>query len=199
MLFSKRIYKITGIALIFFLSNTITAFALEDGFGPARKIEGKHFVIYYAPQLDTSNLARHLNIRPSDELLVGKTGGMRFSGDSSLADMVDTLFMQVCDILDMQLYSFEGNLKVCQEPGQLNNIYKNLFDRDLNSHSFYVYDLNTIYISADNFSREILGHEIAHAVISHYFVVLPSVKIQEVLAMYVEYQLRRATQEGVRK
>jgi hypothetical protein len=37
----------------------------------------------------------------------------------------------------------------------------------------------------------VLGHEIAHAIMSHYFVVLPSEKIQEVLAGFVEYQLRK--------
>lgn len=31
-----------------------------------------------------------------------------------------------------------------------------------------------------------------HALMSHYFVVQPSVKIQEVLAGYVEYQLRKS-------
>ena len=51
--------------------------------------------------------------------------------------------------------------------------------------------MNTIYASAENFKIGVIGHEIAHAVISHYFVVQPSVKIQEVLAGYVEYQLRK--------
>jgi len=37
-----------------------------------------------------------------------------------------------------------------------------------------------------------LGHEIGHAVISNYFVVQPPIRIQEVLAGYVEYQLRKA-------
>jgi len=36
-------------------------------------------------------------------------------------------------------------------------------------------------------------HEIAHAVISHYFIVPPPAKIQEVLAGYVEYDLRKST------
>jgi len=106
--------------------------------------------------------------------------------------MIDTLFSQVCDILDMQLYNFHGTIKIYRDFKQVNAIYKNLFNRELpKSHSFYAYNLNTVYISAEHFSREVLGHEIGHAVISHYFVVLPSVKIQEVLATFVEYQLRK--------
>jgi hypothetical protein len=75
----------------------------------------------------------------------------------------------------------------------LAGIYRRLFDRDLGEvKSFYVYELNTIYTSAENFRRGIIGHEIGHAIMSHYFVVQPPVKIQEVLAGYVEYQLRKS-------
>lgn len=187
-----RPYKIIIIAAILFTLNVDTSFALDDGFGPSKKIEeGKHFTIYYSPKVEISSLSQQLNIRASDKLLVGKSAQSNLSTESELADMLDTLFMRVCDILDMQLYSFQGNIKICRDKEQLNEIYHNLFDKNLNTHSFYVYNLNTVYISADNFKREIIGHEIGHAVISHYFVVLPSVKIQEVLAMYVEYQLRK--------
>jgi hypothetical protein len=64
--------------------------------------------------------------------------------------------------------------------------------RDLkNTCSFFVNDLNTIYIAADHFDVGVLGHEIAHTVQSHYFVVAAPTKVQEVLAGYVEYQLRK--------
>ena len=55
-------------------------------------------------------------------------------------------------------------------------------------------DINTIYITAENFKKAVLGHEVAHAVISHYFVVQPSMKVQEVLAGYIEYQLRKTAE-----
>jgi hypothetical protein len=189
-----RVFKITFIGLgIAFLALGVS-FALEDdGFGAARKIQSSHFAVYYSPQIDAASLAQQLNIRPADEILVGKTSTRGNSSPEQLAAMLDTLFMRVCDILDMQLYSFQGNIKICQDYNQLNQIYRNIFDHDLgNRKSFYINDLNTVYISAESFQREILGHEIAHAIISHYFVVLPSVKIQEVLAGYVEYQLRKS-------
>ena len=108
--------------------------------------------------------------------------------------MVDTLFLRICDLLDMHLYSYRGNIKICRDYNQLSQIYRNLFNADLKgTRSFYTYDLNTIYISPESFQLGILGHEIAHAIISHYFVVQPPVKVAEVLAGYVEYQLRKAT------
>jgi len=181
------------VAMLFFSfgEGVRSALALEDGFGPARQAEGKHFTVYYSPEIEAFSLLRELRISASDQVLAGGTLSRGDSAGAELTDMVDILFNRVCNILDMQVYSYKGNIKVCASQSQLNVIYANLFEKELTRKSFYVYDLNTIYISAESFTREILGHEIAHAVISHYFVVLPSVKVQEILSSYVEYQLRK--------
>ena len=193
MLFVRRAYKTIILAAILFALTSGVSFSLEieDGFGSARKIESKHFEIYYTPQLDIAGLLEKLNITSADKLLAGQATNRGDSYESELSEMLDALFTQVCDSLDMQLYSFQGKIKICPDKERLNKIYNSLFNKDLQASSFYVYSLNTVYISADSFKREILGHEMAHAIISHYFVVQPSVKIQEVLAGYVEYQLRR--------
>lgn len=191
---SYKFYKIIIIAAVLLLAGraVLSAIDIDDGFGSARTIKGEHFSVYYEPDLDTRELIQNLDIYPSDEILTGKSIEKSDFSETTLADMVDILFRRVCDTLDMQLYSFQGNIKVCRDREHVNSVYNTLFNRDLKSfHSFYVYDINTIYISAENFKREVLGHEIAHAVISHYFVVQPSIKVQEVLAGYIEYQLRK--------
>jgi hypothetical protein len=162
---------------------------VEDGFPSAGKVRGEYFTVYYAPQVDISSLPSKLNIHIADEFMTGR------KSTTSLAGMVDTLFRQVCDFLDMQLYSFEGSVKVCVDEDQLEQIYQRLFGKSLKGKkSFYVFELATIYVSEDNFRREILGHEMAHAIICRYFAVPPPVKMQEVLATYVEFQLRKAYQ-----
>lgn len=180
----NRIFVAVILSIFLFIGYSFAN--VDDGFGPAGKIESQHFTIYYAPELKPDELAQALDIHPLDKIISGS------SYQNGLGGMIDTLFSQVCDILDMQLYSFHGNIKICRDLKQVNAIYGNIFNKELTrSHSFYDYGLNTIYVSAEHFKREILGHEIGHAVISHYFVVLPSVKIQEVLATFVEYQLRK--------
>lgn len=177
--------------LVFFLClNEIIVYGSDDGFGRAAKLESRYFNIYYSPQLDVAELARQLNVGVSDQLLVGKTIEAKKPGQ--LADMVDVLFLRVSDILDMHLYSFKGNIKICRTNAELIRIYNNLFNKSLKElTSFYSSELNTVYISAENFKREILGHEIGHAIISRYFVVAPPVKVSELLSTYVEYQLRK--------
>jgi hypothetical protein len=173
------------------LAYTGSVLGLDDGFGSSEQAQGQYFNIYYKPQADVGLLLTNLNVSSFDKLLVGRTTQNQSGFSKELGNVLDTLFLRVCDILDMRLYSFHGKVKICRDHDQLNRIYRSLFDRDLNTQAFYAQELNTIYISEDNFKRQILGHEVAHAIMSNYFVVSPSVKVQEILAMYVEYQLRQ--------
>ena len=76
----------------------------------------------------------------------------------------------------------------------LNSYYDQLYHADIpaETQAFYQEDNRSIYISAEYFTREVLGHEIGHAIMSGYFVVQPSLKIQEVLCGYIAYQLKKS-------
>lgn len=187
-----RVYIIISIALFL---GAGAACAFDDGFGSAKKIESKYAVIYYPPEADVASLVRSLNVRQSDKVLSGLVLGSSSSYEEELGSMIDALFGQVSDILDMHLYSLKINIKICRDTGRLKDVYKRMFNADLHDRkSFYFYSLNTIYASEEAFKGEIIGHEMAHAIISNYFVVPAPVKIQEVLSMYVEYNLRRVEQ-----
>lgn len=171
------------------------AAAFEDGFGSAKKTEGKYVVAYYPSDTDQAELAESLNTRSSDKIMAGESSQSKKPREEELAQALDTLFIQVSDILEMHLYSLKTVVKICQDDAQLTDIYTKMFNADLGGRkSFYVYSFGTIYISKNSFTREILGHEMSHAIISNYFVIPTPVKIQEVLSMYVEYNLRRIGQ-----
>lgn len=183
-----------SIALFSYVAaGSLFAAEIEDGFGSASKIEGRYFTIYYSQQIDISKLSQQLNITTADKILAGRNIDNDIASEHGIAGMVDVLYSLVGDMVDMHVYNFKGNIKICRDQAQLNNIYRNLFDKDLLSYmvSFYVNDTSTIYISEENFRREVLGHEIAHAIINHYFVVSPPIKVQEILSKYIEYQLRK--------
>jgi hypothetical protein len=167
---------------VFFCAGT--AYSYDDGFGAARKEAGKHFTVYYAPALDAVDLAMQLDVRPQFAQ-AGTAGG------NGLTEMLDALFTRVCDLLDMHLYSYEGTIKVCRDANQLGSIYRGMFSQPLMMSSFYVNELNTIYVDKEHFTQWVIGHEMGHAIMCHYFVVPPPTKVSEVLAGYVEYQLRK--------
>jgi len=116
------------------------------------------------------------------------------SDDRRLSSMMEVLFARASDILDLHVYSYKGSVKVFSTLKELTDYYNNLYHAPVpgTGYAFYVDDSKSIYISAEYFNRDVLGHEIGHAIMSGYFVVLPSVKIQEVLAGYIEYQLKKS-------
>lgn len=174
------------------VSGAPRALAADDGLGFQKKIEGKYVTVYASSGLDAAGLAQQLDVRPSDELLSGRSSGLQGSTkEDTLGRMLDTLFIQVSNILDMHLYSMKVGIKICNTADELNDVYSRLFGSSLGGRrSFYIYDYNSIYVSADAFRPGIIGHEMSHAIISRYFGIPAPVKVQEVLSMYVEYNLK---------
>jgi len=162
-----------------------------------RRIDSHYFTVYYPSSLDPLDLAYNINV--GSPIVVYKSESMEIvmgaDPEEILADQIDVLFNEVSDILDMHLYSYHGEIKICETKEELHSTFKDIFGENTIAESFYFHPQNTIYISAQDFNPEVLGHEMAHAIISHYFVVLPPPKMQEVLAGFVEYQLRKRLQK----
>lgn len=166
------------------------SFAGKEPEDLGKKCEGKYFTIYYQSDEDLFGIIQKIDISPSQYLM--------FNSNSSKADprinltkTIDALFLEVSDILDMHIYSFQGDIRIYRNFDELKKFFSSYFNQELQAPSFYIHNSNTICIDAENLNACILGHEIAHAIISHYFVVLPPMKIQEILAGYVEYQLKK--------
>ena len=157
------------------------------------KIEGAHFTIYYQSGVDLDNLLTQLNVSHSDEILPGQTLDSS-SPEREPASKVDVLFARGSDILDLHVYSYKGTIKIFATLKELSDYYYKVLHAAIpgSGYAYYLDDYKTIYISAEYFHREDLGHEIGHAIMGAYFVVQPSVKIQEVLAGYIDYQLKKS-------
>jgi hypothetical protein len=186
-----RVILVLGV----FVSSFFTAgpsWAVDDGFPSGKKIVSRYFTVTLAPGVDEGALVSRLNIGPQHKILAGESlKGVTYS-PNNLGDLLDALFGWACGVLDMQLYSYRGEIKVTADAKQLSAVYQKLYGRDSRSDKgFYIFEVNTLYVTADAFTREIVGHELAHAVISNFFVVQPPEKVAEVLAGYIEYQLRK--------
>lgn len=169
------------------------AWAADDDFGAAAKIETGHFTIYYKAGVDINSLISQLYVSKTDQILTNQTVN-GYSPQAKLSSMVEVLFARASDVLDMHIYSLKANIKIFATQQDLTAYYNNMFHAHIpcTGYGFYLDDTRSIYMSSENFRREILGHEMGHAIMSRYFVVQPSVRIQEVLAGYIEYQLRKS-------
>ena len=154
--------------------------------------EGEYFSIYAPDEVDMGDLLARLNYRhflQVDSFLEAREDDPR----GLLSKTLDALYLQASDVLGIHIYSFHGDLEVFPDKIALHIFFKDFLNQDLQERSYYLHEANTIYISYKDLTLGMLGHEIAHAIISNYFVVLPSAQVQEILSGYVEYSLRKQT------
>jgi hypothetical protein len=175
------------------------ALGLGLGLSPARAqqesnitliADGQYFSVYGEGQVDAYSIASKLNF---DYLVFGDnlTKGSSDDQKQILVKTIDGLYLEVSDIIDIHMYSFKGIIRVLSDRQSLADLIKTAFDRDFKERSLYFFEKNTIFISQADLTLGMLGHEIAHAIISNFFVVPPPPKVQEILCGYVEYSLNK--------
>ncbi|MFP4472383.1 MAG: hypothetical protein ACLFPX_00740 [Candidatus Omnitrophota bacterium] len=155
-------------------------------------VESEYFTIYAYPGMDGADLLERINFN----IFLQFDKALEDSGDAVpdvLGKTMDAIFLEVGDVLGIALYSFHGNIKIFSDQESLNAEYRALFHDDFFERAFYLHEKNTLYLSHADISMGIMVHEIAHVLMSHYFVVPPSQKLQEILSGYVEYHFRKRT------
>ena len=153
-------------------------------------VESKYFSVYGESGMDAYSLLARLDF---DYLLFGQpaSGASEDSLKTILADSIDGLYQEVSDIMDIHIYNFHGTIRLLPDQQSLSAMFRRIFNTDFNERAVYYHEKNTIYASYPDISVTVLGHEMSHAIMSHFFVVPPPSTIQEVLAGFVEYQLRK--------
>jgi len=115
--------------------------------------------------------------------LGGRSGITMFDEAKNKVDVIAERIMMV---LEMYVKNLKFKITLLSSAGDVRRVYRSKYGRDTDFISFYSPGEKTIYLSVDDASRRIFGHEVAHAVIDAYFKVPPSVKIHEMLAKYAE-------------
>ncbi|MCD4780300.1 MAG: hypothetical protein K8S27_07115 [Candidatus Omnitrophica bacterium] len=102
---------------------------------------------------------------------------------------LDSLYLEVANILDIQPQGFKTRIEVYLDKSKITETAQ-LFSVDNYSDvAIYVFMQDTIFISIEDLTSASLGHEIARAIISHYFVVPPPEKVLNILTGYVDMKL----------
>ncbi len=182
----KKIFLATA----FFIIISSFVFAQEENLYLVA--EGKYFSIYGSKNLDILSLLEKINFNYFLHIgVTSKNVGQDLK--ALLADTLDTLYLEVSDILDIHIYSYHGKIYFFPDKSYVSKAAKRYSKKDFSQEGFYLHQKNAVYISSAELTLGVLAHEVSHAIISHYFVVPPPVKVQEVLAGYVEYSLRKHT------
>lgn len=150
---------------------------------------GEYLSVYAFPEMDTQ---RFLEKMEFGRFFQGRD---EISEEDSPADltakMCDAVYLEVSDTLGISAYAFEGNIKIFPDRQALSREFYALFERDFPERAFYLHENSTLYISFEDMTLGMLAHEIAHMIMSHYFVIPPPPKLQEILSGYAEYHFQK--------
>jgi len=154
-----------------------------------KRLDTRYTIIQYQTSKDLAKFNRKIDFS-SEEWGVKSL----FSGSGSKDPVgatqkkVDAVFARVQEILDMRKRVKKVIINIY--PRQLfHKIRYRITGSKRPIRSWYIFNLNTIYINADDVNEGILAHELAHAIIDHYMTVRPPRATAEILARYVDEHL----------
>jgi len=151
-------------------------------------IKSGSFTVYCGRNVDLEDVADKLGRRG---LFVSGVYDPNPAGapGEKIAYRLSRILKRVKDILDM--YPDVGGLKIriFKDRDELSAEYSRIFNTPADYKAFYVNQHETIYISEEDISDSVIAHEMGHAVVDHYFSVIPPERVRELLASYVDLHL----------
>lgn len=151
------------------------------------RVTSRYSTILIHPTVEVKQVNKRIStwrVRPRIKAAKGETY------ESELAAKFDTIFRRAQEILDMYPAGVHTTIKIVKEHFQVTGAHANRYGHGTNAVAFYDFEKNTIYVAVKDLSESVLAHEMAHCIIDHYFQVRPPRKIEELLAMHVDEQLR---------
>jgi len=118
-------------------------------------------------------------------------GSYRSIDEVKAGRYVDELFQRVQAVLDMPKHDMKVQIRLYRDQNDLSAVFEGITSRHTQVPAFYWKETNAIYLNLEKISAGILAHEMAHAVIAHYFIISPPEKISELLCQYVEREVSK--------
>ena len=151
-------------------------------------IRSSYFTIRLEPQVNLKRVLARINSR---SFYAGRTP--RVDSLASLEEKIgyrmDVLLERVKKVLDTYPAITNIEVKIFKNRKDLQDEFYKITRRKGFVRSFYVHRYNTIYTSEADINDSVVAHEMGHAVVDHYFQAVPSEKMGEMLAAYVDLHL----------
>ncbi|MCK5707910.1 MAG: hypothetical protein KAI43_09670 [Candidatus Aureabacteria bacterium] len=150
--------------------------------------KSSHFTVYCNPTANLKRIERKLRKRKF--YITGlKNSDYSRNIQDKIGYRLDRLFVRAKQILDMNPRIKKIHLKIFKNRKEVKEEFFKIYRIRRRVKSFYVYKFNTIFISEQDITDSVVAHEIGHALTDHYFVVIPPLKVREMLASYVDLHL----------
>ena len=149
-------------------------------------LKTKYTIIHYSGRTSLSEFSRALyplTVDPEPGL-----NGKQYDSDPASAKIrrrVDALFREVQTLLDMRKVGSRVSITVYTDRQQMETALQQTIGEGRQRLAWYSHKKNTISVSTDQFSEDILAHEMALAIIYQYMKVPPPRTTAKILAEYV--------------
>ena len=153
-------------------------------------LETKHTEVRYHSPKDLKNFNEKIDY--SSGLLGIKEIFSKKSSDDLTTKIqlkIDAVYERVQEILDMRKLMEKVTVNIYHNKKELHLAYYEIFKKSCPFRAWYIYELNTIFVRADDIHEGMLAHEMAHSIIDHYLSVRPPKATAEILARYVDGHL----------
>ncbi|MDR3568462.1 MAG: hypothetical protein P4L43_10580 [Syntrophobacteraceae bacterium] len=188
---------ISKLYLLVFILAVATFIAPRGARAQEGVLTSTYCTLYYSDQAQLDEFSSKIHggafLRKFDQILVGRVG---MSNESDLAQYLDQLFKRVQLVLAMPLPGVRVEIRIHRSQEGVERTFAQLTGRSTNAPAFYWYRTNTIHIQTGYLTVGMLGHEMGHCILDHYFAIQPPVKIAEMLCHYVDRQLSSGTDTG---
>lgn len=151
-----------------------------------KTVKSDNFTVYYRPDVDLERIESSLRKRT---YYLGGAAGKDAGVEERVARRLDLLLKRAKELLGMYWKLPHFDIRIFKDRDELSGEYTKIFGARQEYKSFYVHKYKTIYTSEEDISDSVMVHEMGHAVIDHYFAVVPPPKVSEILASYVDMHL----------
>lgn len=188
----KRIFVLI---IYFFLS--ISPFVQEStGQEPStldpqwQSLESGRNIIQYKSLEELESFDHGINFRAVSWHLKRLYSGPAASGPNVyLKEKIDAIFERVQGILDMRKKMKKVIIKIYSNKEKLDRAYYTQTKKNHTFRAWYIFEENSISVNVQDINEGILAHEMAHAIIDHFFDIRPPRAAAEILARYVDKHL----------
>lgn len=146
----------------------------------------RRFKVYVEPGVDLAAVDRQLRKRlffPSQK--IPHDAGL----ETKIAYRLDALCERGMEILDVHPKMRMIGIKIFKSRENLNKAYRILTGNTAEIKAFYSHDCGIIYTSEYGVSDSVIVHEMAHAIVDSYYNGVPSAKVGEMFASYVDMHI----------
>ncbi len=165
---------------------SILAFHLFFKTAHAGEISSRYTTIIYSNETQLRRFNKEIKLGSLSYLMRNKTS---INFEDEIKNKMDVLIEKVESILEMYPREIKISIVLLDSEKEVQGIYHRKYGRHVDFIAFYSPKDKTIYLSINDVELAVLAHELAHAVIDHYYGITTPAKIHEVLAQYVETHL----------